>query len=228
MRGEEREDTSDERTILVVESRHVGWHYVKEVLGRYPPVQVVGGVTREEAIQVAEQVQPAIIFLAADKQAGGGISLTSELVEHDVATRVVVFSEEIVPEVITELRAGHIAGHMLWDEVDADKLRTGVEAVLAGHPLVSPTLLAAWGGSPTDEPSAQPVAVSQLEELVLMGLLADRTERQIAEELRLSDRTVRLAVSRLKRKFDCHTLAGLSAAARERGYRRRADPRTPD
>lgn len=210
------------KTVLLAGSRKIAWSAVRRVLEVQRELRVVGDVlTSGEALSMASTHHPDLILLAQDLGDVSSVTLIEAVHARSPASRIVVFADVMDPTTVAALDERGATGYIEWRSLDEETLLPGLMAILAGYSVCSDGVGRLSSAQPDASPLLPEVELSPLERRVLDGLIADRSEKQIAQDEVLGDRTVRQAVQRLKRKFDCRTLWGLTRTAWERGYRTR-------
>ena len=122
--------------------------------------------------------------------------------------------------VLESLRAG-AHGYLLKDSAAAE-LGGAIRAVCRGESFFSPPVAGQLGrgGARRDRARARAGALAQLtarERQVLVGVAGGRTNKEIAQELGISHRTVESHRESLMRKLEVYTVAGLTKIALEEG-----------
>lgn len=149
-----------------------------------------------EAISVAVETTPDVVLLDIKLPDGSGFTACREMLKHNPELRVLVLtsfnSDSFIHEAITSGAQGY-----LMKEINPLGLIKAIEDIMAGRSILSPSITAgvmrmmrskdsSGGGStnPLDILSAQ-------ERRVLEQVAEGKTNKQIGEELRLSDNTVK-------------------------------------
>jgi NarL family two-component system response regulator LiaR len=174
-----------------------------------PPIEVVGEASNGvEAVELALRTQPDIVLLDLVMPEMDGIQATSRIVECSPRSRVVIltsFGEE--DKVLPAIRAG-AQGYLLKD-IAPEELVRAVRAAYSGdvqlHPEIARRLMSR--AAARDEPGAER-ATNRLEreltprECEVLQLIADgMTNRDIAERLVISEKTVKTHVSNILAKL---------------------------
>ena len=121
--------------------------------------------------------------------------------------------------VLESLKAG-VHGYLLKDSAAAE-LGAAIRAVVRGESFFSPPVARQLGDVLRGELAAEsprPIAgLTGRERQVLVGVAGGRTNKEIAQELGISHRTVESHRESLMRKLDVYTVAGLTKIALEEG-----------
>jgi len=172
------------------------------------PIEVVGEATNGvEAVKLARNLRPDVILLDLVMPEMDGIEATPKIIEDSPHSRVIIltsFGEE--DKVFPAIRAG-AQGYLLKDIAPNDLVRA-VRAAYLGqvqlHPEVARKLMSAVVAK--EEPPARRVPGSLEElterELEVLCLIAEGlNNREIAERLVISDKTVKTHVSSILGKL---------------------------
>ncbi|HET7027833.1 MAG TPA: response regulator transcription factor [Candidatus Limnocylindrales bacterium] len=179
-----------------------------------PDIEVVAeAASAEVALDVATSVRPDVVLLDLDLPGMNGIALLRELAPRLPGTRFVMLSATVDPdEVLDSLRLGAVG--YLTKDLDGPALLRSVRGAAQGD-LAMPRRLAArairdlvdaarhgGGRSGTGFGSLSPRETETLR-LLAQGL----TDREIAETLTISTRTVETHVSNILRKLEARNRA---------------------
>ncbi len=172
------------------------------------PIKIVGEATNGvEAVDLACRLQPDVVLLDLVMPGMDGIEATPRIVEGSPHSRVIIltsFGEE--DRVVPAIRAG-AQGYLLKDIAPAELVQA-VRAVHQGkvqlHPEAARRLMsavAAREASPAGQPAA-PLEELTGRELEVLRLIAEGlNNREIAERLVISDKTVKTHVSSILGKL---------------------------
>lgn len=189
-----------------------------------PAIEVVGeAVNGYDAVMLAERIQPDIVLLDLVMPVMDGIQATEKILQCSPKTRVIIltsFGEE--DKVLPAIRAG-AQGYLLKDIPPTELVQAVREAYLGRvqlHPEVAKKLMQV--AAATDEPRPGPSNKSSTDSLtdreqeVLQLIAGGRSNRDIAEQLFISEKTVKTHVSNILSKLhlDDRTQAAIYALRR--------------
>jgi NarL family two-component system response regulator LiaR len=188
------------------------------------PIEVVGEAANGlEAVKLAKQTQPDIVLLDLVMPEMDGLQATPQILEASPGSRVVIltsFGEE--DKVLPAIRAG-AQGYLLKD-IPPTELVQAVREAYQGkvqlHPEVAKKLMAVAAAK--EAPPANRVVANSDDGLTerereVLQLIADgKNNREIAEKLVISEKTVKTHVSNIlaKLNLDDRTQAAIYALRR--------------
>jgi two-component system, NarL family, response regulator LiaR len=172
------------------------------------PIQVVGQAANGvEAVALAARLQPDVVLLDLIMPEMDGIAATSRILENSPGSRVIIltsFGEE--EKVFPAIRAG-AQGYLLKD-IAPDDLARAVRAAYSGqvqlHPDIARKLMmavAATQQAPAGSPAAPHSDLTERELAVLRLIAGGLNNREIADRLVISDKTVKTHVSSILSKL---------------------------
>lgn len=185
--------------VVVVDDHHVVRRGLRSFLEVMDDIVVVGeGADGEQALELVRTLRPDVLVLDLQLPRLHGVEVLRTLRESgdERATRVLVLTSFTEPSsVVPALRAG-AAGYVFKD-VEPASLAQGIRAVHSGQMLLDPevgqVLLAA------DE---APVSnLTERERQVLAEVARGRSNREIARQLVLSEKTVKTHISSILAKL---------------------------
>ncbi len=185
------------------------------------PIEVAGEASNGlEAVELAGRLEPDIVLLDLVMPQMDGIQATSRIIECSPESRVIIltsFGEE--ERVLPAIRAG-AQGYLLKDIPPAELVQAVREAYLGKvqlHPEVARKLMAVAVAKEEPRPSRAGETTEENlteREREVLALIADgRNNREIAEKLVISEKTVKTHVSNIldKLHLDDRTQAAIYA-----------------
>lgn len=172
-----------------------------------------------EALRLAESLRPDILVLDLSMPDMDGIEVTRKVQTGLPGVRVLILTVHEDEALLREaIRAG-AAGYILKQAAEAE-LIAAIHSIQIGDVYVPPKMLSALVTEPhkTSAPSVRPEGLLTPRELdVLNRIVQGYTNRQVADELKLSVRTVEGYRANLTDKLGLHSRADLVRYAREHG-----------
>jgi DNA-binding NarL/FixJ family response regulator len=205
--------------VLVADDHAIVRTGIRHVLEGEPGFEVVAEAsTGTEAVALALALRPDVAVLDISMPGLTGIQAAAELRRGSPETRVLILSMHDNTEYVLEsLRAG-VHGYLLKDGAAAE-LGDAIRAVCRGESFFSPPVAYRLGAVVRGEVGGGAAEVlAQLtarERQVLVGVARGQTNKQMAQELGISHRTVESHRESLMRKLGVYTVAGLTRIALE-------------
>ncbi len=217
-----------EYTVLVVEDDLRDLEEARSILTAIPDAVVLTAATREEARQLARRhrVQLAIIDLLLPD--GSGLDLVREFTHEAESvgrtpTVCVVRTVFDTDEQVLQALAAGAQGYLVKGE-SLELTRLRIAAVMRGEPVVSPAIarrllaaMVARGSTPSSIAADGDQVLTARELDVLRRISTGLTVAEVAQELEVSDNTVKTHLKSVYRKLGVRTRAGVITVARDRG-----------
>jgi NarL family two-component system response regulator LiaR len=157
-----------------------------------------------EAVDLAASLRPDIVLMDLKMPGMNGIEATRQICLHTPQTRILILTTyNDDPWVIEAIRAG-AAGYMLKD-APREELLSAVRGTVAGRTYVDAAVAGALFKQivqPPPPPALLGERLSAREYAILQRIVAGMSNAQIADDLQLSDGTVRNYVSAILTKLD--------------------------
>jgi two-component system, NarL family, response regulator NreC len=215
--------------ILVVDDHVLVREGLVSLLDPQPDLQVVGQVgSVREAITAAQSLQPDVILMDFTLPDGTGEQATRTIMTSLPATKIVFLTVHDDDERLFAAIAAGATGYLLKSVRSADllsRLRDVANGEVAFSPTVAQRILEVVAHRVPARPAATP-AVADLTEReveVLRLIVRGHTNRQIADTLKLSVRTVEYHRANMTSKLGLHNRADLVRYATAHGL---LDPAT--
>jgi DNA-binding NarL/FixJ family response regulator len=207
---------------LIVEDHHLLRQGLASLIGALPDFEVVGEARDgREAVRQAIALQPDVVLMDLSMPGMNGFEATDQIRRRQPNVRVLALTAYKNDEYVREaLRAG-AEGYVLKD-ASYDELVAALRSVASGRRYISPEV----SGQLVDKllhrglapPPATPWDKLTPRERSIMKLVAEgRTNREAAEFLHVSPKTVEKHRASLMRKLGLRNAAELTLAALEHG-----------
>lgn len=184
--------------VLVVDDHPVVRQGLRTFLDLQDDIAVVGEAgDGKSAVAAAEELRPDVVLLDLRMPGSDGLEALHGLRERGIPAKVLVITSFTEPTaVLPAMRAG--AAGYVYKDVDPSSLVTAIRSIHAGHVLLHPDvarLLAAGDG----QPAGTHLTVRERE--VLTEVARGRSNREIARNLAVSEKTVKTHVSAILGKL---------------------------
>ncbi len=213
-------DGNETLAVLIADDHPVFRKGLRVLLAAMPGVALAGEATHtDEAVKLAEQLQPDVILMDLQMPGGGGLSAIRQIVHTSPHIRILVvtmFQDDA--SVFAAMRAG-ARGYVLKDASDEDITRA-IWAVGKGEAIFSPAIAARMMDFFTRRPELPANLFPELtesERQVLRSMAQGHSNEAIAQELGFSQKTVRNYVSNIFSKLQVADRAQAIVKARESG-----------
>ena len=202
-------------TLLVVDDHEVVRQGLSSMLDRRPGFQVVAEAgTVAESIEMARRFQPDLVVMDVRLPDGSGIEACREIRAEFPETRVVMLTSYPDEEAVIAAIVAGASGYLL-KQVRARDLVAALEAVGRGESLLDPAVtgkvLERMRRIATSDEPDELGALTQQERKILALVAEGKTNKEIAAEVFLSDKTVKNYVSSILAKLNLERRAQAAA-----------------
>jgi len=206
--------------VLLVDDHAVVREGIRMVLDAQPQIEVVGEADGgEEAVRLVPTLGPDVVVMDVGMPRLGGIEATRRIRRAHPAVQVVILTAHDNEEYLFEtLRAGAV-GYIL-KKAAAIELVAAIEAAARGEPYLYPSvarLLVRDYLQRADAGADPPETLSEREREVLRLVAEGRTNREIADALFLSIKTVQTHRAHVMEKLHLRDRAALVHYAMRKG-----------
>ena len=205
--------------VMLVDDHEVVRMGIRMLLERRPGFVVVAEAgSVQEAVSQARQSQPDVIVMDIRLPDGNGVEATREIRDERPETRVIMLTSYADDEAIYGSIMAGASGYLL-KQTRGQNLAEAIERVAAGESLLDPSVthkvlerMRSLARGESDE-----LAVLTDQERKILGLIAEgKTNKEIAEEIFLSDKTVKNYVSSILGKLNLRRRSEAAAFIAER------------
>jgi two-component system response regulator DevR len=207
--------------LLVVDDHEVVRQGLVALLDRRPGFQVVAQAgTVEESITQARLHQPDIVVMDVRLPDGSGVEACREIRAELPATRVIMLTSFPDDEAVLSAIVAGASGYLL-KQIRARDLVAALEAVGRGESLLDPAVtervLERVRRIATGQVDDELSVLTSQERKILMLVAEGKTNKEIAAEVFLSDKTVKNYVSSILSKLNLERRAQAAAFVARRG-----------
>lgn len=212
----------DKKRILLVEDHTLLRAGLRALLAQDPHIEIVGEADNgRDAIRAAGALSPHLILMDLTMPGMNGIEAIREIKKRYPEVRILVLTIHNTDEYIHEALKAGADGYILKD-ASQDELLVAIRSVLAGKTYLTPDISEKvingyLGGGKNGGVRTAWDTLTHRERQVLKLVAEGSPNRDVAEHLCLSVKTVEKHRSNLMKKLDLHNTSKLTAFAIEKG-----------
>lgn len=219
-------ELSEPITLLLVDDHRVVRLGLASYFKTLPDIQVVGEASNgQEAVELVTQLAPDVVLMDLYMPDMDGVEATRQVKQQSPRTQVIVLTSYHADEhIFPAIRAGALS-YVLKD-IDPDELADAVRRAHAGeavlHPRVAARMVQEISG--TRQEAVNPFHELTERELQVLRLIAGgKNNREIAEELTISDKTVKSHITNILSKLHLADRTQAAVYAWQEGIVRRQE-----
>lgn len=206
--------------ILIADDHDVVRSGLRVLLTSFPDFTVVGeAADGEEAVRLAAERKPDVILMDISMPHLDGIEATTRIIEDQPDARIVILSVHEDEEYVKRILKAGARGYVLKN-ARRKEIAQAIRSALSGERFFSPGISrlivngyiknsAAPPSSPQQPDTRGDQRLTRRETEILGYIAKGLTNKQIAERLYLSFRTVNTHRTNIMQKLDIHDTAGL-------------------
>lgn len=210
-------------TVIIADDQQLVREGFRAILEGLQDIEVVGEASDgAEAVELTRTLDPDVILMDIRMPELDGLEATRRLVQAGSTSKILILTTFDLNEYVYEALKAGASGFLLKD-VPRDQLVTAVRVVAGGDALLAPSitkrLIKEFVSRPRlgpDSPS-QLVALTERERDVLKLIAQGRSNAEIADELYISEATVKSHVTSIFSKLGIRDRAQAVVAAYESG-----------
>lgn len=210
---------SDTVSILLVDDHPVFRLGLRNLLDGVPDLVVVGEASDGfEAARLVEELEPTVVVMDIAMPGLNGVESTRRILERRPTTRVLIVTMFDDDSVFDAVKAGAL-GYILKG-ADPEETIRAIRCVANGEAIFGPNTARRLSSFFARSKAATPFPeLTEREQQVLQRIARGLTNSAIADELYLSEKTVRNHVSNVFAKLHVASRAEAVARARDAGMR---------
>ncbi|WP_223422473.1 response regulator transcription factor [Tateyamaria pelophila] len=199
--------------VLIVDDHPMVAQGIQSVLEDHDGIEVVGTLHNgRAALDQLETLAPDVILMDLNMPEMDGLTATEMVLERRPGTRILVLSMHDNPEYISSALSHGAMGYVLKD-VPTDEIAEAIETVMRGEKYLCTGAEGAIAPKSGDVTSA----LTSREQTILLQLARGLSNKEVANALDISVRTVETHRKNIKRKLGISSTAGLTRYALEHG-----------
>jgi DNA-binding NarL/FixJ family response regulator len=193
-------------TVLVADDQSMVRAGFRMLLGGEEDIEVVAEASNGlEAVDKAARFQPTVILMDIRMPELDGLEATRRILAADSAARILILTTFDLDEYVYEALAAGASGFVLKDD-PPEQLLAAIRTVAAGEALLSPTItkrvIKHFARTPR---TRRPKGFDELttrEQEVFRLIASGLSNAEIAQELYISDTTVKTHITHILQKLD--------------------------
>lgn len=222
------EDSGEKIKVLVVDDHTLVREGFVRMLELESEFSVVGQAgSADEAFQKVKELSPEIVLMDIKLQGTNGIEATRQIKKDFPDVEVIILSMYDEEEYVIESFKSGAIGYILKDSTK-DELKRAIKAAYSGRSLIDPTVAkkllseldrtskAATAAAHAPKPSIAK-ELSDREVEVLQHVAQGKSNKKIADELNISEKTVKAHLRSIFRKLEVADRAQAVAYAMRKG-----------
>lgn len=221
--------TTEPRTqqvrVLLVDDHEVVRRGLQAILDRNREITVVGeAASVAQAISEAARIQPDVVVMDLRLPDGSGVEACRDIRNANAATKVLILTSHADEDALFSAVLAGASGYVLKD-LDPSGIQKAIIDVGHGGSLLDPQLatriLDRVRRGATKHPADDAFATLSPQEDRILDMIADGlTNRQIADQLSLSEKTIKNYVTEIYAKLHVQRRSQASRLATERRMRK--------
>ena len=210
-------------TVVIAEDHQIVREGLRSLIASEPDIEIVGEAEDgQAAVRLAEELKPDVVIMDVSMSKMGGMEATRRIKQTCPKTKIVALSAYDKREFIGGMLEAGASAYLLKDTAFRELVKA-IRIVFGGNCFLSPQVASVVLNSKAGQ--AGSAASLESTDLELIRLLAEgKTARQIAEERRMSIKTIEGRRRRAMSKLGVDSFAGLVRYAVQHGL---IDPSQP-
>jgi len=208
--------------IIIAEDHTILREGLRSLLSSDPDLEIVGEAQDgQEAIRCVEKLRPNLVLMDLSMPRMNGLDAIKEIKKRSTDTKILVLTVHKNEEYIIAILQAGADGYALKDSTHAE-LGIAIKNVLSGNHYISPGISGRviegyLEGRKPLKPMSPFETLTQRERGILKMIAEGYKNKEIADYLCISVKTVEKHRANLMQKLDLHSVSALTAFALEKG-----------
>jgi DNA-binding NarL/FixJ family response regulator len=202
--------------LLLVDDQQIIRQGLKSLLDAKPDLEVVGEAENgQQALAQVQALQPDVVLMDVRMPVMDGVAATRLIVQQFSLIKVLVLTTFDDDEYVSQALRSGARGYLLKD-THSDDLAAAIRAVHNGYTQLGPGLIEkAISTPPPPHIPPELAGLTAREREVLSLIVAGSSNREIAESLYISERTVKNHITRILSQLNVRDRTQAALLARE-------------
>lgn len=200
-------------SVVIVDDHPMVAEGIQSILESYDDLDVRATLTNgADAVAYLKANSIDVVLMDLNMPGIGGLTATEMVLESKPDMRILILSMHDSPEYISTALSHGARGYILKD-VPTEEIKTAIDTVMRGDRY----LCTGAKGSLEPIEDGERETLTSREQTVLLQLAQGKSNKEVANELNISVRTVETHRKNIKRKLGISSTAGLTRYAIEHG-----------
>lgn len=206
--------------VIIADDHHLVRQGIRALLEQEDEIEVIAEAANGlEVVAQVEELKPDVVVLDISMPQLDGIQATAQISNLDLATQVIVLSMHSKPNIVQQALRQGAKGYLLKDSISAE-LILAIQAAARNETYLSPSISGQlledlWTLQKENDQAEISDLLTPREKQVLQLISEGHTNKEIAEILTISDKTVSKHRTNLMFKLDVHDVPSLMRKAIE-------------
>jgi len=193
--------------VMLVDDHEMVRVGLRTLLNQYPSVEVVGEAGSVASLhETVTQIKPDVLLLDIRLPDGNGLDACRQIQQSGLDIRIIILTSFADDNLISRAIQAGADGYLL-KEIDGDGLVKAIETVASGNSILDPSVtkkvFAHFKNPEISTDPADKIHLLSAQELRVLALVAEgKTNKEIAQAMDLSDKTVKNYLSNLMDKLE--------------------------
>lgn len=175
---------------------------IRQLLECDDSIEIVGEVSNgEQCVQMIRKVKPQVLLLDINMPVKNGIEVLKEIRSNRLNVKVLILTVHNEVDYLLKAMDIGVDGYIL-KESDFSELKKAINTVLSGETYIQPSLIPILNNRMVSRDKDKIDELTKRELEVLIEVANGKLNKEIANELKISERTVKNHISNIFKKID--------------------------
>lgn len=177
---------------------------IRQLLEYDSSIEVVGEASNgEQCLEMISKVRPQVLLLDINMPVKNGIDVLQEIRNRKIYVKVLILTVHNEVDYLLKAMDIGVDGYIL-KESDFTELKKAIDTVIAGETYIQPNLIPILNSRMVsrDKDKEKIEELTRREKEVLIEVANGKFNKEIADDLKISERTVKNHISSIFKKID--------------------------